>query len=385
MFDSENKHLKFYTEHKIAPVKQVAALERILNYRRSLYEPLGLHGLAIRGSDVLEVACGTGENSLFVACQDPTSLTLLEPNPAAYERVKSLYAHFHGPHTPPEILQCRLEDFFPERRYDIVICENWLGSSSYDRELRRRLMALGNQYSMLVVTAISPTGMLPNLLRRIISHRVTQGLLNREETQRLTDLWAPHLNSMTAMTRSHEDWVVDNMVNPAYLSICVSPINILEQAVARYRLNATYPKFMTDLRWFKALPDYQPQTDLRIFSDQYLNTAHNFISVNLTASQSDKVLNERLESDCASLFSSLALWENSTGDQKDLEWSGIVERLRRITGLLSQIFPSGDSDAMGDCISQAIAPAVDLDAIKSCRYFSQWFGRETIYMSLTRR
>ena len=81
MFDSENKHLKFYTEHKIAPVKQVAALERILNYRRSLYEPLGLHGLAIRGSDVLEVACGTGENSLFVACQDPTSLTLLEPNP----------------------------------------------------------------------------------------------------------------------------------------------------------------------------------------------------------------------------------------------------------------------------------------------------------------
>ena len=171
---------------------------------------------------------------------------------------------------------------------------------------------------MLVGTAVSPIGILPNLLRRIISHRVTRGLQNREETQRLTDLWAPHLNSMTAMTRSHQDWVVDNMVNPAYLGILVSPINILEQAVARYRLSATYPKFMTDFRWFKTLGDCQPQTDLRIFSDQYLSTAHNFISVNLTARQGDKVLNQRLESNCASLFSSVALWEKSTGDRKGL-------------------------------------------------------------------
>jgi hypothetical protein len=173
----------------------------------------------------------------------------MEPNPEAYENVESLYVQFQGPNTPPAIFQCRLEDFFPERRHDIVICENWLGSSSCDRELRRRLMALGNKYSMLVMTVFSPIGILPNLLRRIISHWVSQGLLNREETQRLTDLWAPHLNSMTAMTRSHEDWVIDNMVNPAYLGICVSPINILEQAVARFRLNATYPKFITDLRW----------------------------------------------------------------------------------------------------------------------------------------
>ena len=385
MIHPENNHLKFYTDHKIAPVKQLGDLERILNYRRILYEQLGLHRLAIRGSNVLEVGCGTGENSLFVARQDPTSLTLLEPNPEGYEYVRSLYSKFQGPHVPPEILQCRLEDFSPECRYDIVICENWLGSSSYDRELRRRLMALGNQYSMLVMTAVSPIGMLPNLLRRIISHRVTQGSLNLEETQRLTDLWAPHLSSMTAMTRSHEDWVVDNMINPAYLGICVSPINVLEQTVARYRLSATYPKFMTDLRWFKTLPDYLPQPDLRFFSDQYFSSAHNLISVNFTASQGEKVLNERLESNCASLFSSLLLWENSTGGPKDLEWSGVVETLRRITGLLSRIFPSWDSDAMGGCISQAIAPALDLDAIKSCQYFSQWFGRETIYMSLTRR
>jgi spore maturation protein SpmA len=124
----------------------------------------------------------------------------------------------------------------------------------------------------------------------------------------------------------------------------------------------------------RTLPDYQPQTDLRIFSDQYLSTAHNLVSVNLTARQGDKVLNEGLEANCASLFSSLALWENSTGGQRDLEWSGIVERLRRIIGLLSQIFPSGGSDAMGGCISQAIAPALGLDAIKSCQYFSQWCG-----------
>ena len=67
LVDSENKHLKFYTEHKIAHVEQFAALERMLNYRRSLYEQLGLHSLAVRGPDDLGMACGTGKNSVFVA------------------------------------------------------------------------------------------------------------------------------------------------------------------------------------------------------------------------------------------------------------------------------------------------------------------------------
>jgi hypothetical protein len=39
----------------------------MLNYRRSLYEQLGLHSLAVRGPDDLGMAYGTGKNSVFVA------------------------------------------------------------------------------------------------------------------------------------------------------------------------------------------------------------------------------------------------------------------------------------------------------------------------------
>ena len=62
----------------------------------SLYNKLGLIGLAFQGSNVLEVAAGTGHNSLYVAHQRPSSLTLLEPNPTCLAHIEQAYGDFQS-------------------------------------------------------------------------------------------------------------------------------------------------------------------------------------------------------------------------------------------------------------------------------------------------
>jgi len=86
-------HLEYYKQHGINPVRYDTSNLRLhLERRASLYRTLGITPLAIRGSRVLEVAPGTGQNSLYLANQKPASLTLVEPNPAGQRDIAAVYA-----------------------------------------------------------------------------------------------------------------------------------------------------------------------------------------------------------------------------------------------------------------------------------------------------
>ena len=61
-------HLEYYTRYGINPVRyDLSDLQLHLDRRGSLYRTLGVTPLAVRGARVLEVAPGTGQNSLYLA------------------------------------------------------------------------------------------------------------------------------------------------------------------------------------------------------------------------------------------------------------------------------------------------------------------------------
>src|SRR5215217_8145515 len=104
-------HLDYYTRHGINPVRyDTSDLRRHLERRASLYRTLGITPLAIRGARVLEVAPGTGQNSLYLAKQAPASLTLVEPNPIARRDIAAVYAGA-GAVAEPRVVPCRFEEF----------------------------------------------------------------------------------------------------------------------------------------------------------------------------------------------------------------------------------------------------------------------------------
>ena len=111
-------HLEYYKQHGIAPVRyDISNMEAHLDRRKSLYNMLGLLPLTFRGARVLEIAAGTGHNSLYIASQLPDEFVLLEPNPIAVEYIYETYSTFNRPHKHPEIITKKLEEYDVNESY----------------------------------------------------------------------------------------------------------------------------------------------------------------------------------------------------------------------------------------------------------------------------
>lgn len=377
-------HLSYYTEHGISPVHYKAAnMEEHFQRRASLYRTLGLTPLAFRGAHTLEVAVGSGQNSLYVASLMPESLTLLEPNQTAIQEIHDLYANTEVTHTSPFLVESTLQNYSPAHRFDIVICENWLGRLPVERFLLRKLAGFLAPNGMMVVTTITPTGFLPNLIRRALSVKYCDPNLSfAERTERLVTMFEPHLITMNAMTRSATDWVQDNMMNPAYFDICLTISDVLDELGDRVNALGSNPSFSSDWRWFKAL-----HGDARDFNrhiiHEYQAVLHNFFDYQLVFAQPDIPLNLRLEKLCLEFLETVRDYEQArlTGTNEDNTQSILLETLEKIVHQLCH-FPAPIKSGIEAGLELLSMNNEDYRIVAKPSPFSRLFGRETVYLSM---
>ena len=230
----------------------------------------------MRGARVLEVAPGTGQNSLYLARLAPQSLTLVEPNPIAIRDIAAVYATPGVAPVPPLVIEARFEEYEPEELFDVVVCENWLGSSDHERRLLAKLGRMVADGGLLLVTTVSPVGMLPNLLRRSLARKlVLPESPFAASTSVLSRAFGPHLRTLAAMTRGVTDWVQDNMLNPAYFGIQLTVPMVLSDFASDFEVLGSSPRFAADWRWFKGLCG--PDRDFnRHVLTEYRSGLHNF-------------------------------------------------------------------------------------------------------------
>lgn len=377
-------HLDYYNKHGISPVHYIASSDQEHFERRaSLYRSLGLTPLAFRGARVLEVAVGSGQNSLYVASRMPASLTLVEPNPTGIREIRELYAKTPVPHTEPVLVEATLQDYLPSDRFDIVLCENWLGSAAHEKALLRKLAGFVAPDGIMVVTTFTPTGFLPNLIRRALAVKYCDPQLPFEvRTERIVSMFAPHLAHMSAMTRSAKDWVQDNMLNPAYFDLCLTIPDVLQEVGGELDALGTNPSFSTDWRWFKSL-----HGDARDFNGQmvasYQGALHNFFDYQLEFSQPDILLNREIEKSCLRFVEAVREYEHavSAGDRSTAK----LAQMNAVLGeIIRQVQSFPDQLKLGLEAGLKLLQAESDDHLKVAADspFSRLFGRETVYLSL---
>lgn len=377
-------HLDFYKKHNISPVHYVAtSMQEHFERRASLYRSLGLLPLAFRGARVLEVAVGSGQNSLYVASLMPESLTLVEPNPTGFREIRDLYANSKVPHVTPNLVESTLQDYEPPHKFDIVICENWLGKAQSERLLLRKLAGFLDHQGMMVVTTVTPTGFLPNLLRRALAVKYCSPRLPfAVRTEQLVNMFAPHLGTLGAMTRSATDWVQDNMMNPAYFDLCLTIPDVLQELNGIVTAIGTNPSFANDWRWFKSL-----QGDARAFNrhmlQEYEAALHNFLDCQLVFSQPDISLNRNIGSTCVKFLEAARAYESTVLANGDHS-----EALARLTDTLGAIilqtchFPDPVRLGLEAGLRLLLADHDDGLEVAKQSAFSRLFGRETAYLSV---
>jgi SAM-dependent methyltransferase len=236
-------HLEFYKKHAISPVRY--KVEGHAAMTESLFRQLRVLPQCFRGRAVLEVAAGSGQTAQYVESLDPSLQVIVEPNPVGMAHIERLnLAAWH--------YSCTLEDFRYPDKFDIVICQNWLGVN--ERHLLKKLASFVAPGGILLTTCMSTTGMLPNALRREIAERLlVPGAPFEEQVSILTRAFGPHLATMKDMTRTPEDWVRDNMLNPAWHGIGLTLRMLIKEIGADFDILGTSPDFVEDWRWFKSL------------------------------------------------------------------------------------------------------------------------------------
>lgn len=380
-------HLEFYRQHGIAPVSyDLSSLDAHFERRAALYNKLGLSALAFSGSDVLEVAAGTGHNSLYLAAQRPASLVLLEPNPTAIELIRATYAEYGNRFDAPHVATDKLEDFAPGRQFDIVICENWLGTSPHELGLLDKLSSLVRPGGVLVITTVSPIGFVPNLVRRFLANYIAPPSLPFDERTRIIEAaYTPHLQTLGSMTRNATDWVHDNMMNPAYFGLCLSSPVALARLGATFETLGTYPSFVEDWRWFKQLHGEARKINAH-FLDQYWRKCHNFLDARSEPENGDAGRNRALEDAAADILKAVEASEDALLHNGD-DASAISSVVACVEAFLRRL-PAG-CDAAAAAIEEVLpllgaAATVTADDVATLKSFNALFGRETSYLSLER-
>jgi 2-polyprenyl-3-methyl-5-hydroxy-6-metoxy-1,4-benzoquinol methylase len=373
-------HLDYYVEHAISPVSQdLSDIRSHLERRRSLYRGAGLLPAFFAGSDVLEVAPGSGHNSLYIASCLPAIYDLCEPNPSAVSAIYSLYSGFELPHTAPVVHSVKLEEFCPDHNYDVVICEGWLGSAAHELSLLEKLAGFVRPGGVLVVTTVSPIGILSNLLRKLMAQRLIDGVDGLEaRTAVLMDAFSPHLATLASMSRPHRDWIQDNILNPAYYGVCLTPAMIVERIGARFSIYGTAPRIATDWRWHKSLHGENLRFNEN-FLESYYATAHNFVDHTVLLPPRPAAENRMLENECWSLIAAGAEWERAgCGDTLPL-----IAAIEHIADDIRGFAPVA-YEAINEFHALFRRARPDTRAVAEMGAFGRLFGRENLYVSLCR-
>jgi ubiquinone/menaquinone biosynthesis C-methylase UbiE len=378
-------HLDYYIRHGISPVRyDFSSVDAHLQRRESLYRSLGLIPLAFKGANVLEVAAGSGQNSLYVAAQKPAKLTLLEPNPTGVMDIEAVYKAQKLPHTAPALVCSKLEDYSPGATFDVVICENWLGYSAHERALLRKLSNFVGPGGVLVVTAVSPVGFLPNMVRRAIAARLCPPEQEFEEkTGVLVRAFSGHLATMPAMTRTAIDWVHDNMLNPAYFDLCLPVPTVLEE-LGELEILGSSPAFAQDWRWFKSLHGESRRFNAH-FLEEYFAQCHSLLDHRAILPRGDSHANRKLEKACfGAIDATRSLEAAHARSAQSAALARLRELLAGVVALARQVVPAEVGEALEEGVALATGNAVSVEAVAASEKFGALFGRETLYLSLQR-
>ena len=179
--------LEYYMKEGISPVRyDLSDLKKHFQIRASLYRLLGIIPNFFYNKDVLEVAPGSGHNSIYTATLLPQAYDLVEPNPKGCKDILKAFELFSLEHTKPKLHKKSLEDFKTDKLYDIVITEGWPGGFlEYDKSMLVKLSSFVKPGGIMLISFFPPIGGMATYLRRLIGHRL---ILEKDQLEQKTSI-----------------------------------------------------------------------------------------------------------------------------------------------------------------------------------------------------
>jgi Methyltransferase domain. len=376
--------LSFYSDHSVAPVRQnIADLDGHFYRRRVLYQQLGIGAGAFTGRHILEVGPGTGQNALFVAAQRPSQLVLVEPNPTGVEEIKNSFKPYPAWCKILSVQNVPIEQYLNTHQFDFVLCEGLVGASGHP-DPTALILSIADHVridGILVLTCIEYVAYLSEMLRRLLGVEITGHLQDiNQRTAALLPIFSSHLQSLPGMSRRFDDWVIDNLINPASVGRLVSFADCLSELGNKFDMLSTSPRFITDWAWYK-----KAALDINFFNqvalECYWHNLHNFMDYRCVSPPRLESENRSLSSRCEESHHQIREYERTRNSSVRQQ---IIANLHMLQQEISATLPMV-AGALAEVEGWLLAPSIDLQAVANSEKFGTWFGRAATYLSLIRR
>ncbi len=265
----------FYRDNAISPVSQdIGDLHRHFERRGSLYRSMGIPAQLLRDRDVLEFGPGSGHNALHTASLGPRSYTLVDGNPYGLAEAQRLFAEY-VPECNVRFVEALIEEYDGEP-VDFVICEGTIPFQRDPGALARRVASFVRPGGLVTVTTVDSVSYLAEALRKLACECIAPvSLAPAERLEILRPLLAPHLATLTAMSRPLDDWIWDNILQSMVHGTFSIP-EAIDALGAEYEFYGASPSFVTDWRWYKELYGSARDFNARA-ADAYRRSIVNFL------------------------------------------------------------------------------------------------------------
>ena len=381
IYNHKSVELEYYIREGISPVHyDLSDLNKHFQTRSSLYRLLGLIPIFFKGKDILEIAPGSGHNSIYTASLLPQTYDLVEPNPNGCKDILKIFKNLSIEHTKPNLFQQSLDDFKSDKTYDIVIAEGWPGGFlDYDKSMLVKISSFVKPGGIMLITFFPPIGGMATYLRRLIGHRlISKKDQMKQKTTILKKAFFPHLDKLTNMSRSHEHWIQDSILNP-YICVAHNTPHLCSEILNdKFAIYQSVPRFAVDWRWYKSLHGNQRKFN-ESFLAEYDTISHCMIDYRMNSVKRSKEKNKELEKLCFD-------FATTTKNNENLGHGAYMEH---VEPLLSKIISNVESDlpqvtqkALHEVNALLKNKMVEVDDVAKMSDFSSLFGREQCFLSL---
>ena len=375
-------YVDFYKANNISPVAQnVSSLEEHFARRRHLARLLGVVPALIEGGTVLEFGPGTGHNALWTLAQSPARYDLIDGNPVGLKQAREMLVPRCPATTKLTIREAFFEDVQPEPIYDLVLAEGFLSLQKDPYALLRHIGQFVKPGGVVVTATMDSVSMLPEMLRRFYGLvAVPAAMPIEEQATAIAALWGPHLSTLVSMTRSHVDWVWDNILHP-FDGKLFTVADVIQTLSSDFDVLGGSPLFFSEWRWYKDLKVEDCGAN-EAAVNSYLENLHKFIDYRqLSEQKPSRESNSRLLDVATQIYAGI---QKITSASTAEDAMPVVEDIRRIRDMIAEASPL-TAAALDNFIAVVDRYGFVLDHPEAFTDFKGWFGRGQQYVSVTRR
>ena len=234
---------------------------------------------------------------------------------------------------------------------------------------------------MLVITTIDCISDFPETLRRFVGQLLIDPSDSIDsQAARLLPVMSPHLATLTSMSRPHDDWIVDNLLNPASIGPLLAIPDAIEALDGDFDIFGASPRFFTDWRWYKTLVGEEHEFNRHALAN-YWAEAHNLLDHRTTFPRRTAAENQRLYRACHDVREAIAAFER---DRTAARRHEVRQRIVRARSEIEPVSPPL-APALDDVLAVLESPEANAPRFAASQAFAPWFGRGQQYLSFTRR